>query len=59
MIRTTSVATRIVCYFAKMGISIMSHADVRGNVFVFNLVEWRIQACAGSDKNPQSNKTTL
>jgi len=54
-----SVATRSVCSFAKMWISIINHADVRGNLFVFNLVEGRIQACAGSDKNPQNNKVTL
>ena len=55
----TSVSVGIVCYFVKMGISINNHAAVWGNLFVFNLVEGRIQACAGSDKNPQNNKTTL
>ena len=54
-----SVTARIVCYFVKMGISIMNHAVVWGNLFVFSLVEGRIQACVGSDKNPQNNKTTL
>ena len=40
----TFVTMRIVRYFSKMGISIMNHADVWGNLFVLNLLEGRIQA---------------
>ena len=55
----TSVTGRIVCYFVKMGINIINHSDVWVNLFVFNLLEGRIQSCAGADKNSQNSKTTF
>jgi hypothetical protein len=55
----TSVSAGFVCYFVKIGVRIINHTAVWGNLFVFNLVEGKIQACAGSDKSRQTNKTTL